>query len=166
MIRSTQMPHFRLGHRRIVFLESRHQWLEGIVEHYSAEQRRAGYRETMLAAGLTPRVVQRDYRAYGQPAMVAWGGPEDDRVGVAHALLQEFPRPTAVVSPSAESLGPFGVQPKSAGTAGAPASPSSPHGDTVWVLYCSGAVRPLQVGVEPRIYLRMLAVDDMHLGEP
>jgi DNA-binding LacI/PurR family transcriptional regulator len=79
----------QLGHRRIAYVDYSHpEELDG--EHYSARDRRDGYRAAMQAAGLECREVHR--------------GPQliQDRVRFSIDWLSQAGRPTAVVGYSGE----------------------------------------------------------------
>ncbi|MBA3683769.1 MAG: LacI family DNA-binding transcriptional regulator [Planctomycetes bacterium] len=75
-----------LGHRRIAFADYSHASEPGDA-HYSVVDRRAGYQQAMIAAGLTPRLlVERN------PVR------EDQRIAFTRAWLGAADRPTAVVT--------------------------------------------------------------------
>lgn len=81
-----------MGHRRIAFADS-HRLSPGLEEglrHTSLDDRREGYRQAMLAAGLTPRLIHREDDA---PAI-------HDRVAWAKSWLNRpaSHRPTAVIT--------------------------------------------------------------------
>ena len=108
----------RLGHKRIAFVNNHLRWDSVVEDHYSSGERRRGYVEAMAAAGRRPRLVEQIYlaapvldasdsliRHHG--LMPPWGGPGDDRIARAIALLRSDDRPTAVVCPNADSAGPM-----------------------------------------------------------
>lgn len=79
----------RLGHERIAYVDTD----EPRNWHYSKQDRRQGYEETMRAAGKCPTVwlLPKDWQADGKPSM-------DQRVESALRLLAGDDRPAAVVA--------------------------------------------------------------------
>ena len=106
-----------LGHRRIAYvdfgLDHRPDRGQG---HASGEQRRTGYRETMVAADLEPRVVAKTWPRQGE-APLHWGMPGDDRLELARTILATPDRPTAVIATHPASAAPFVLAASSLGLA-------------------------------------------------
>ena len=99
----------RLGHRRIAFFESAINWERRTrtsgPTHYSSDARREAYRHLMARAGLEPMLDTKSYLA-DIDSPFPWGKPDDDRLARAIALLKRPGRPTAVVCPDLDSVGP------------------------------------------------------------
>ncbi len=104
--RSITQQLIALGHRRILFLEQVIRWPHPGT-HYSVDDRRRGYEETMVQAGLSPNLMVQQFEpqphALAAGAGTYWGGAHDQRLQQTRALLSTADRPTAIVCPTIDS---------------------------------------------------------------
>lgn len=87
----------QLGHRRIALADFTH-GPDFVDPHYSAADRRAGYADAMIDAGLEPRVIV---------AEAGEGVPSSERPTFAGGVLGGSDRPTAVIAYSQTTAIPF-----------------------------------------------------------